>query len=238
MNTVCTFFSFLFRLLLLYMSTTSKLQIVGAPFSTFSRTMRMALRYAKINYEFIETLPHSKEAYKHNPFGRIPSLIYNGKSIFETLAIKDFLETKYEINLTPKDLDKRLQMDQIISALGDYVFHKIIFGVAKPRAYYEEKNKTEEEIAKLLEKPLKTSASILKAFDTIISQEGPFLCGEQLTWADYFVYPVMADLYSLPERDFFKQQAPTLFKWFEGFKAREEVEYTYPNTVADMRSNL
>lgn len=218
--------------------SSSGLTIVGAPFSTFSRTMRMALRYSKIDYDFTETMPHSKEAYKYNPFGRIPSLLYKDQAIFETLAIKDFLETKFNVALTPTDLETRLQMEQIISALSDYIFHHIIFGIAKPRAEYERQNKPEDEIKKLLESRLKNAGRIIKAFDTIISGEGPFLCGDQLTWADYFVYPAMADLYALPEGEFLREKAPVLYKWYEEFKKREEVEFTYPDTIADMRASL
>lgn len=218
--------------------STSGLTVVGAPFSTFTRTMRMVLRHSKIDYEFKEALPHSPEAYKYNPFGRIPSLLHGDQAIFETLAIRDYLETKFDIKLTPQDLNKRLQMEQIISASNDYIFHHVIFGVAKPRADYESKNKPEEEICKLLEKRLKYAGKVIKAFNSIISQEGPYLCGDELTWADYFVYPCMADLYSLPEGEYIKEQGPAIYKWYQEFKKREEVEYTYPNTVADMRSNL
>ncbi|KAI8645596.1 hypothetical protein BD408DRAFT_411713 [Parasitella parasitica] len=210
--------------------------LVGAPFSTFTRTMRMALRHLKVEHNLKVTTPHSKVAYNYNPFGRIPSLIHNDKVIFETSAIRDYIDSIFSNALTPQDLDTRLKMDQLVSVLCDYIFHHVVFGVAKPRANYESQGKAESEIAELLKAPLKYAGKIIGAVDGMVDKDGPFLCGNKLTWADYFVYPAIADLFSLPEAKFFREKAPTLAAWYDRFKEREEVIYTYPDTVADVRN--
>lgn len=207
--------------------------LVGAPFSTFSRTMRMALQYLNVDYKLEQTMPHTKQAYKYNPFGRIPSLLHDNRAIFETAAIRDYIDTVFNSALTPQDLDTRLKVDQMISVLSDYIFHHIVFGVAKPREQYEKEGKSEEEISQLLEQKLKNAGQIIKSVDTMV--EGPFLCGDSLTWADFFVYPAMADLYSLPEGKFLAEKAPKLFIWYEMFEKRQEAIDTFPNTVADIR---
>lgn len=214
----------------------TQLTLVGAPFSTFTRTVRMALRYLNVEYTLEQTLPHTKLAYKYNPFGRIPSLLHGDKVIFESLAIRDYIDATFDARLTPNDLETRLKVQQMISVLSDYVFHHVIFGVAKPREKYESENKSEAEIVALLEEPLKKAAKIIGTVSNMVSTEGPFLCGSQLSWADYFMYPAMADLYALPEGAFFQEKGPRLYQWFNQFKEREEVRYTFANTVADMRS--
>lgn len=209
--------------------------LVGAPFSTFSRTMRMVFSHLNVDYKLEQTMPHSELAYKYNPFGRIPSLLHNDKIIFETSAIRDYIDTVFGTDLTPKDLDTRLQVDQMISVLSDYIFHHVIFGVAKPREKYEKEGKSEEEIKQLLEKKLKSAGKIIQAIDGMV--QGPFLCGEKLTWADFFVYPAMADLYALPERQYFSETGPKLFEWYQMFEKRKEAKDTFPGTVADMRKS-
>jgi glutathione S-transferase len=220
--------------------SSSELILVGKPLSTFTRTMRMVFSTLNVPYEFQETFPHTKLAYKYNPFGRIPSIIHNGRVVYETAAIRRYIDATFASSLTPSDLDTCLKVDQLISILSDYVFHHIIFGFAKPRIDLESKGVSEEEIKTRLEKPLKTSLSILKTLDSVISDK-EFLCGSELTWADYFVYPPLADIYSLPEVNAFAESAPKLYAWFEKFQNRPEVKETYPDTVADIRqkqSNL
>jgi glutathione S-transferase len=214
----------------------TSLTLVGAPFSTFTRTVRMALRHLDVPYTLERTLPHTELAYKYNPFGRIPSLLHGDKVIFESSAIRDYIDAVFDARLTPTDLETRLKVQQMISVLSDYVFHHVVFGVAKPREKYESENKPENEIVALLEKPLKKAGKIIGAVDDMVSTQGPFLCGSQLTWADYFVYPAMADLYSLPEGAYFQEKGPRLYQWFTLFKYRPEVLETFPDTVADMRS--
>ncbi|KAG2192532.1 hypothetical protein INT47_006008 [Mucor saturninus] len=211
----------------------TQLTLVGAPFSTFSRTMRMALQHLNVDYKLEQAMPHTELAYKYNPFGRIPSLLHNDRVVFETAAIRDYIDTVFNSALTPKDLDTRLKVDQMISVLSDYIFHHIVFGVAKPREQYEKEGKNEGEISQLLEKKLKIAGKIIASVDKMV--EGPFLCGDSLTWADFFVYPAMADLYSLPEGKYMAKKAPKLFVWYTMFEKRQEAIATFPNTVADIR---
>ncbi|KAI8058897.1 hypothetical protein BDF21DRAFT_158697 [Thamnidium elegans] len=186
--------------------------LIGVPFSTYTRTIRMVFMHMGQDYKLEQTLPHSKSAYKYNPFGRVPSLLHNEKAIFETSAIRDYIDTVFGTDLTPKDLETRLLVDQMISVLSDYIFHHVVFGISKPRDQYEK-----------------------EAVDSMV--KGPFLCGDELTWADYFMYPAMADLYSLPERDFFVEKGPKLFSWYQMFEKRKEVVETYDGTVADIRKS-
>ncbi|RCH84160.1 hypothetical protein CU098_004575 [Rhizopus stolonifer] len=214
----------------------SKLTLVGAPFSTFSRTLRMAFDYLGIHYDFEITMPHTDLAYKYNLFGRLPSLIHSNRVLFETACIRDYVDAVFDPRLTPTDLETRLKMHQMISVLSDYVFHQVIFGVAKRREKYENEQVPEETIVERLEKATQTAGKIIGAFDTMCSPEGPFLCGKELTWADYFVYPPMADLYALPEAKFFQEKGPRLYKWFKVFEKRQEAIDTFEDTVADIRN--
>ncbi|KAI7906659.1 uncharacterized protein BX663DRAFT_497229 [Cokeromyces recurvatus] len=216
----------------------ASLTLVGAPFSTFTRTFRMALHCLEVPYTLETTTPYTDLAYKYHPFGRIPSLLHNEQTLFESATIRAYIDHEFNNSLTPTDFSKRLQMETIISCLCDYVFHHVVFGIAKPRHFYEQQGLKETEItARFAKGPLEKAGKIMEALESIIVKDSEFLCGEQLTWADYYVFPVLADLFCLPECDFFKEKAPGLFTWYEGFKKREEAVITYKDTVADMRNN-
>ena len=213
----------------------TNITLVGIPLSTFTRTLRMAFYHLKVDYRFEKAVPYSDNAYKYHPFGRVPSLVVKDKVLIESSVIREFIDTTIDSRLTPNSLDERLKMLQVISSLSDYVFHQVVAGVAKPRHYYESQGLTEEEIQQRLKKKLQKAGEVISAFDTLCSQQGPFLCGPELTWADYFVFPPFADLYSLPESGFFQQKGPRVHAWYQKFKDREEVQYTYPKTFADIR---
>jgi glutathione S-transferase len=197
----------------------------------------MALIHLDVSFQFEQADPHSSLAYKHNPFGRIPSFLHKDKMIFETLAIREYIDAVISDKLTPKDLDTRIKMTQMISILNDYVFHHVLFGVAKRREMFELQGKKEEEIKQLLEGPLKKAVTIIQGVDKLVPYNGQkFLCGEQLTWADFLLFPVMADMYAIREGSDFIACSPNLRQWFLTFQARKEAKETFPGTTADTLS--
>lgn len=208
--------------------------IIGNHFSTYTRSIRMVLIHLNVSFQFEQANPHSSLAYKYNPFGRIPSLLHKDKAIFETLAIREYIDAVFSDKLTPKDLDTKIKMTQMISILNDYVFHHVLFGVSKRREMYEQQGKKEQEIKQLLEGPLKKAVSIIQGVDKLVPYNGhKFLCGEQLTWADFLLFPVMADMYAIPEGFDFIACSPNLRQWFLNFQARKEAVETFTGTVAD-----
>jgi glutathione S-transferase len=54
--------------------------LVGTPFSTFTRTIALALRYKNIPFTQLETKPHEELAKQHHPFGYLPSLVISNGS--------------------------------------------------------------------------------------------------------------------------------------------------------------
>lgn len=213
---------------------TEKVTLAGGRYSPFFRVMQMALSHLNIEYEVKLLLPHSKFVYQYNPFGRIPLLIHGDKAIYESTAIRDYIDTHFCSDLTPIDLDVKLKVTQFISVASDYLFRQILVDYIKQRLYFERLGKTEQEITKLLENKLKGCGRIMVAVESMVG-EGPFLCGEELTWADYFVYPFLVSFYSFPEADFFSAKSPKLFQWYQMFGKRPEAVATAINIVDILR---
>ena len=49
--------------------------LIGTPFSTFTRTVAMGLRYKGLKYNQVSTPPSSAVAFEYHPFGFLPTLI-------------------------------------------------------------------------------------------------------------------------------------------------------------------
>lgn len=221
----------------------SELTIVGASMSTFTRTIRMALDHLKVPYKVIQAFPHSAELKPYTPYGKIPVLLVPGraKPMIESLVIRTYIDGTYANNrLTPNDLESQLVVNYWISVVGDHVFKNLIFGIAKPRDYLEQKGATEQAIQEKIKPAMNLALRTLTNLNDALGDEhvGPFICGDQLTWADLYLYPPMADLYSLPEADLFKKTAPKVWRWYQHFEQLDLAKGTYDGTVAQQRSLL
>ncbi|CEG69436.1 hypothetical protein RMATCC62417_05513 [Rhizopus microsporus] len=212
--------------------------IIGASWSSYTRTICMALIHLGVPFKLQHAYPHSKLAYAHHPFGRIPTLIHGTHHVFETMAIREYIDTVFSSKLTPKDLETRIKMAQWISALNDYVFHYVVEDVCRRRLLSEAAGKSQDEITKLLVRPIKRAKPIMAELEVMTPDDGDYLCGQQLTWADLFVYPALAVIFALPEASIFIEIAPKLSMWARKFEKRKEAIETFKGTIADDRNAM
>ncbi|ORY97865.1 hypothetical protein BCR43DRAFT_490483 [Syncephalastrum racemosum] len=218
---------------------TSSPTVVGAHMSTFTRTIVMALQHLGVAYEWIDAAPHSDTARQYNPFGKIPSFVtQDGHTIYEALAIRTFIEQKWGNSLSLSG-DLAVRVNQWTSVVSDYVFKDIIFGVCKPRFAMEEKQIEEGEIKQRLQGPVEKACHILSVLEGLFSEtKGPWLCGAELSWADLYLFPCLADVYSTPEAEAAKRAAPQIWEWFQHFEKLDIAQKTYRNTVAYNRAKI
>lgn len=218
----------------------SELTIVGASMSTFTRTMRMALDHLNVPYNVIQAAPHSPELKQYTPYGKIPVLLVPGraKPMIESLVIRTYIDGTYGTSLTPSDLESQLVVNYWISIVGDHVFKNLIFGIAKPRDWLEQKGATEDAIQEKIKPAMALALRTLTNLNNALGEVGPFICGDRLTWADLYLFPPMADLFSLPEADLFKKTAPEVWRWYQHFEQLDLAKGTYDGTVAQQRSLL
>ncbi|KAJ1940748.1 hypothetical protein FBU59_003715 [Linderina macrospora] len=217
-------------------------QVVGVELSTFTRTVRMALEYLEVPYELVRTAPHSTVAYKHNPFGRIPTLIHDELIVNETLAIRIYIDHTFGSaarTLTPPDLPAILAIGQWISMASDYAFRGLVHGICKPRQAMEAKGANEQEIQEKLKDAVTQGQEILRGLESQFIRLGSggqtFLAGESLTWADLFLFPIFSDLCAMPERALVQKEAPKLYAWYERFVSMDIARITHDGTVAAAR---
>lgn len=78
---------------------------------------------------------------------------------------------------------------------------------------------------------LASSVAALRAYLTTVEtllQPSGFVCGKTQTWADYFLYPLLADLEVTPEAHLI---TPRLKDWIAEMKKLKEVKATEPGTL-------
>ncbi|KAJ1963322.1 hypothetical protein GGI12_002122 [Dipsacomyces acuminosporus] len=227
--------------------TEMPLQLVGAKVSTFTRTIRMALEYLHIPYELTFAPPHSDIAYKYNPFGKIPTLVHDDYIVNETVAMRLYIDhlsasttataaTADIHSLTPADFQSILKVGKWISIASDYAFRGLILPISKPRLSMEAEGKSEQEIQEKLKHELESARSILRGIESHFKADnGGFVVGNTLTWADLFLYPIFADFCSLPEAELVQGEAPLLYEWYEKMGQLSIAKATFAGTVAEAR---
>ncbi len=101
------------------------LNIHGATYSTYTRTVLLALHEKSVEYTLTEVdilnPPLSPEHLTLHPWGRIPVLEHGGFHLYETAAIARYIDEAFPgLALQPGTARGRARMAQIISILDSY----------------------------------------------------------------------------------------------------------------------
>jgi glutathione S-transferase len=87
---------------------------------------------------------------------------------------------------------------------------------------------SEEEIASRLDACVAEMVKFLSVIESLMAPSG-FVFGTELTWGDYYLYPLMADLEATPES---RVITPRMKGWIGIMKERPEVGRTSEGTLA------
>jgi glutathione S-transferase len=228
----------------------ANVELVGIPFSTFTRTISLGLEEKSISYKLISALPHTDEANKHHPFGRIPSLNieYDGKkqTIIESAAISNFIDAFWsETPLRPSrlssdfnDMLTNARIDELISIGSNYIFTAVEPPIVKPRLRLEKDRTDENEIVAKLADSVQQLHEILSKLEqrSSLKDDKKFLAGDQITWADFFCYPPLADLRAINEGKCIKGESAQFTKltaWMDRMETVDSVKKTMKDTLQD-----
>ena len=116
------------------------LRILYAPASPYSAKVRMAATHAQLPFEaeIVDTNANPPELIGQNPLGKIPVLITEGGSIFDSRAITQHLNRLSGNALFPRNAAKRLEAERL-EALADGICDCLLTHVYERRFRPEEK---------------------------------------------------------------------------------------------------
>lgn len=113
---------------------TKHLTLYGFILCPYVQRVRMALESLNIAFDYIEVdllvnEQRSEEYLKINPFGKVPSIAVDGKIIYESLALLEYLENEIG-GIFPKDNIEKTQNRIWGSYLDSVVISKLngLFG--------------------------------------------------------------------------------------------------------------
>jgi glutathione S-transferase len=206
--------------------------IYGPAYSTYARTVRLALEEKGVEYDLIEVdlLAGAAKAPEHltrHPFGKVPAFEHDGFELYETDAIMRYVNAAFPgPDLEPADAKGRARMAQAISVIGGYGYPSLIGQIFIQRAVMPMMGNPADEAA--IAAALPQAETCVAALERLIDGN-PYLAGDRLSLADLLLIPVYDYISQTPEGEKLLAEAPNLRRWWDGVRSRESVARTRPS---------
>ncbi|MBE9399721.1 glutathione S-transferase family protein [Pontibacterium sp. N1Y112] len=202
----------------------AQVQILGPAFSTFVRSVMLCCEEKGISYEAKfeingEPLALNGEAHQqYHPFGKIPALLHNDRTIFETATICRYIDATFDgPALQPEDSYGRAQIDQWSRAISQYVDQTIV------RQYLLEFAFPKGPDGQIrLDKVAEAEPEVIKMLTLLEKLIGdhPFICGDQYSYADAILTPMLDYLSGTPNAATLLPEDSLLSRYIHRMQAR------------------
>lgn len=191
------------------------------PASTASRPVVLFCAEAKIAYEpvivDIMTGAHLKEPFVSlNPSKQIPVLEDGDFVLTESSAILKYLADKFDSPAYPKDLKKRARVNERMDWFNTQHYREWGYHLIYPQVFPHHKRPHEEAQKGTIEWGRDKSEEWLKVLDTHVIGKNAYLCGADITIADYFGAQILSagDLIGVSYKRF-----PNVDRWLKTMHA-------------------
>ena len=191
------------------------------PASTSSRTVTLFLAEANIPYEpvvvDILTGAHHKEPFVSlNPSAQVPVLEDGDFVLTESSAILKYVADKYNSPAYPKDAKERARVHERMDWFNTNKYREWGYHLIYPQVFPHHIRKPEAAQKSMLEWGKEKSEAWLKLLDTHVIGKHKYLCGDQITIADYFGAEILSagDLIGVSFKRF-----PNVDRWNQTMRA-------------------
>jgi glutathione S-transferase len=173
----------------------AELEIIGALFSNYVRSIRMLCEEKGVTYKLTPSPPQSPEIQAIHPAGQIPVMRHGNVTLFESKAIATYIDRTFPgPKFIPDDTLETAQVEQWVSYGNVKVDRWIMREFVVPSVFFDKaKGPDTARIAAALPEIDKCC----RALDVAVAQTG-HLVGSRLTYADMNVIPMLSTLLHFP----------------------------------------
>jgi len=167
------------------------------PVSTASRPVVLFCAEANIAYEPVVvdlmTGAHHKEPYVSlNPSSMVPCLEDSDFVLTESSAILKYLAEKHNSPAYPKDLEKRARVNERMDWFNTNFYRDWGYNLVYPQIFPHHIRKPEDAQKATIEWGKTNADRWLKVLDSHIIGSRKYVCGDDITIADYFASELIA----------------------------------------------
>lgn len=205
--------------------------LLGYRFSVYTRIVRLVLAEKGLRYDYTEIDPFLPElpcGYEDlHPFGRVPVLVHDGFTLYETAAIARYLDKRFpDPALTPDTPEAVARMQQVIGIVDSYGYRALVRQVFSHLVFRPLQGAASS--ADEVSQGLRESRRVLRSLETI-AREGLVLDGETPSLADFHLAP-MIDYFIRPQEGAaILQDHPAMAAWWDRVSIRPSVRETRPD---------
>ena len=205
--------------------------LYGPTYSTYTRTVRMALAEKEIDYDLVEVdmiggAHHRPDHVKRHPFERLPAFEHNGFAIYETNAIAHYVDDAFPgRRLAHAHIHRRTRDQQIVDVINAYANKRIIAGIVL-RYYFADKEKGPDMAAITAAAPAAEYA--LSAIQNLMIASDPYLVGRVISFSDLFLAPIVTYFVRFQEGTRAMAKLPRLAHWWLAIQQRPSFTATMP----------
>ena len=206
----------------------------GYRYSVYVRIVRLVLAEKGVAYDRVEVNPFAPDRPASylalHPFGRVPVMVHDGFSLYETGAITRYLDRAFPVpSLQPASPQALARMDQIIGIVDSYGYWPMVRQVFSHRVF---RARTDQPVDQAeIERGLAASAKVLAALESLI-EEGPRIGDAPVSLADLHLGAMMAYFVLAPEGATLLRDYRRLTAWWERTSARPSFAATEPGLPA------
>jgi glutathione S-transferase len=195
----------------------------GYRYSVYVRVARLALAEKGVAYDRVEVNPFAPDVPASylalHPFGRVPTLVHDGFTLYETGAITRYIDRAFPgPALQPANPQALARMDQIIGIVDAYAYWPLVRQVFSHRVFRPRTGQPGDEAE--IARGLQASTRVLSALEPLVHND--------VTLADLHLGAMIAYFVQAPEGRQALQQYPRLTAWWARLSARPSFAATEP----------
>lgn len=204
----------------------------GPAFSTYVRSVRLALHEKGVPHELVELDflggAHKQAAHtKLHPFGKVPAFQHDGHTFYETSAILRYIDEVFPgPALMPSTAIDRAKVNQVMSIIDSYGYTPSVINLFIPRVLAPSLG-GETDLAKV-ESAKEPAALFVKELERLLGTAA-FFGGANVSLADLHLLPVLTYLAATPEGKAILESAPNLRGWLSRQQRRPSTQAMMPS---------
>ena len=198
------------------------MKLYYSPLSTASRPLLMFIADNDIDVDLqlvdLMSGEHVKPPYLAlNPSGLVPTLEDGDFRLTECSAILKYLADKISSPTYPRELRQRARVNERMDWLNTQFYRDFGYGLVYPQLFPHHKRPTEDQQSGVVAWGKDKSQRWLKVLDQDLIGKNPYLCGNEITIADYLGTAFLS-LGEILRCNF--SAYPNIGRWLNTMKAR------------------
>ena len=211
-------------------------EIIGSIRSTYTRTACMVCEEKGIEYTLTERLLHAPEIRAIHPFGKMPVLRHGDVALFESVAIATYLDRSFPAPLVfPPDPHHAALTEQWVSLVNTVMDPTLIRTYLY--AYIAPKTADGAPDRAAVDGVMPALREQIAVLDKAVAETG-YLVGDQFTFADINLMPILYRVRQFPEGAEAVAAATRLARYYDRHAARPSFQRTTPPPGPPRRAKL